>query len=432
MVPGSILHLLERIFKRNLNHKSLSFGGISVILSGDPAQLPPIMSQPIFIKKQKTVSGMRGYNLYVNIARFNTVILTAIKRSKNKQYTQLQNDIRNGIFTDEMINTINSRYKKGFSNLVSAPGLIPIVTISNVQIKKWYDANSMELSHKMISNGDEPPILLLADIYCKSCRRRGDVNVLKRKRNTRITLSADELQYLDTLPDTKFDNYPMGFFLYIGANCIIAKNIATEYQLANGTRGVVVGYEFPEGHHFKLCVYHGVTVRVAYIDNEITHVRAVYFKIDTTLRIIPPGQPSGLPDNTVALVRTLNHAVNEPIEMKCQNSLYEKVWMNISQIPLRTADMLTPYSVQGSQFDRYIIEDFRVDSFYQVISRGTNGLESISLEKRITREFADKVMQHDLFRSEITRLEEFHAETKLRLEANYLDVSSYDRLKHTT
>ena len=106
--------------------------------------------------------------------------------------------------------------------------------------------------------------------------------------------------------------------------------------------------------------------------------------------------------------------------------------MNISQIPLRTADMLTPYSVQGSQFDRYIIEDFRVDSFYQVISRGTNGLESISLEKRITREFADKVMQHDLFRSEINRLEEFHAETKLRLEANYLDVSSYDRLKHTT
>ena len=245
MVPGSILHRLERHFKRNLNQRSLSFGGISVILSGDPAQLPPIMSQPIFTKKQKTVSGMRGYNLYNNIAKFNTVILTVIKRSKNKQYMQLQNDIRNGIFTDEMIRTINSRYKKDFSNRESAPGLIPIVTISNVQIKKWYDANSMELSNKMISNGDEPPILLLADIHCKSCRRRGDVNVLKRKRNTRITLSANELQYLDTLQDTKFDNYPMGFYLYIGANCIIAKNMATEYQLANGTRGVAVGYEFP-------------------------------------------------------------------------------------------------------------------------------------------------------------------------------------------
>ena len=111
--------------------------------------------------------------------------------------------------------TINSRYKKGFSNRESASGLIPIVTISNLQIKKWYDAYSMELSNKMISNGDEPPILLLADIQCKSCRRRGDVNVLKRKRNARITLSADELQYLDSLPDTKFDIYPMGFFLYI-------------------------------------------------------------------------------------------------------------------------------------------------------------------------------------------------------------------------
>ena len=90
MVPGPILHLLERIFKRNFNHRSLSFGGISVILSGDPAQLPPIMSQPIYIKKQKTVNGMRGYNLYVNKAKFNTVVLTVIKRSKNKKHMQLQ------------------------------------------------------------------------------------------------------------------------------------------------------------------------------------------------------------------------------------------------------------------------------------------------------------------------------------------------------
>ena len=138
------------------------------------------------------------------------------------------------------------------------------------------------------------------------------------------------------------------------ANCIIAKNIGTKYQLANGTRGVVVGYKFPEGHYFKLRVYHGVTVRVAYVGDDVARVRAIFFKVTCPLRRIPPGQPEGLPDNTVALVRTLNHPVDKPVQLQCENSLYKSVWVSISQVPLRTADMLTPYSVQGSQFDRYV------------------------------------------------------------------------------
>ena len=428
MASAPTLSALEEIFRKNMNQRSLEFGGISVALCGDPAQLPPIMNKVIYMPDQRSISGLRGFKLYCNMARFNTVILNVIKRSQDSEYTKLQSDIRNGVFSDEMIDTLNTRVMSDFSNDVNSAGLVPVITNLNVKIKKWYDSNTKALSNMMLSNGDEPPILLLADLHCKSCLRKGDVDPLKRKCNPRIILTAEEMEYVDSLPDTTFDNYPMAFYLYIGANCIIAKNIATKYQLANGTRGVVVGYEFPRDHYFKLQVYHGVTVRVAYVGENPTHVRAVFFKVSCPLRHIPPGQPKGLPNNTVALVRTINHPVEKPVRLQCENSVYKSLWVNISQVPLRTADMLTPYSVQGSQFDRYVIKDFDVKSFYQVISRGKNGLESIRLEKPITRKFADSVIKNDTFRKEIERLEQFHVETKNRVDFNIRDISSFDRI----
>ena len=419
MASAPTLSALELAFRRNMNQRTLEFGGISVFLIGDPAQLPPIMNKVLYMPNQTSISGLRGYRLYCNMARFNTVILKVIKRSQDSQYIDLQTNIRNGVFTDDMINLINSRVESEFTSDSKVKGLVPIITNRNTKIKKWYDTNTKALSNLMISCGDEPPILLLADIHCKSCLRKGDVTPLKRKINPRIFLNAEEMTYIDSLPDTTFDNYPMGFFLYIGANCIISKNIGTMYQLANGTRGVVVGYEFPEDHYFKLRVYHGITVRVAYVGAEVSHVRAIFFKVTCPLRRIPPGQPQGLPDNTVALVRTLNHPVDKPVQLQCANSLYKSVWVSISQVPLRTADMLTPYSV---------IKDYDVNSFYQVISRGKNGLGSIRLEKRITKKFAESVIKKDTFRKEIQRLEEYHVETKSRVDDNIRDLSSFDRI----
>ena len=428
MAPGPTLSALEEIFRRNMNQRTLEFGGISVMLCGDPAQLPPIMNKVIYNPNQRSISGIRGFKLYCNMARFNTVILNVIKRSQNSEYTKLQSDIRSGVFSDTMIDLINTRVMSDFTNDVNNTGLVPIITNLNVKIKKWYDSNTKALSNMMISNGDDPPILLLADLHCKSCLCKGNVNPLKRKKNPRIVLTNEEMEYIDSLPDTTFDNYPMAFYLYIGANCIIAKNIATKYQLANGTRGVVVGYEFPQNHYFKFHIYHGITVRVAYVGDKPTHVRAIFFKVSCPLRHIPPGQPEGLPSNTVAIIRTLNHPVDKPVQLQCKNSLYKSLWVSISQVPLRTADMLTPYSVQGSQFDRYVIKDYDVKSFYQVISRGKNGLDSIRLEKPITRMFADRVIKNDTFRKEIQRLEEFHVETKNRVDANIRDISSFDRM----
>ena len=129
------------------------------------------------------------------------------------------------------------------------------------------------------------------------------------------------------------------------------------------------------------------------------------------LKNIPSGQPD-LPPNTIAFVRR-RHRVKEPIQLNRSISLRSSVRITITQIPLRTGEILTPYALQGSQFNQYTINDFDCVSFYQLISRGKNGLKSIRMEKKIDRTFANRVIKStEVFREELNRLRSLHERTK--------------------
>ena len=411
MVPGRLLERLNRVLKSKSNHKNSYFGRISVIALGDPAQLPPIKNPYIFIQGQKGMND-QGHKLYMMLTDYNTVILEKIQRTKNSTYIELQENIRNGIFTDKMIENINSRYMGTFPEEVQNDEFHTTVTRTNKNVKKMYEKRAMALSRSMELNGEEPPILLLADIECFACAMKERKNKRKRKRSSSIVLTAEEMTYLDSLNDKIFDNYPMAFFLYIGAQCMITENICTQYQLANGTRGVIVGYQFSDNTTFKKEIYHGIPVRIPIVNGQMSHVRAIYLKITSyQLKQLPPGQPPNLPPNTLAIVRR-KHRVQNPIKLNNSNSNKTNLYVNITQIPLRTAEILTPYSIQGSQFTHYTIHDFDVKSFYQLISRGKYGLQSIRLEKKITREFADKVTKNLPFQDEINRLRSLHKFTE--------------------
>ena len=144
----------------------------------------------------------------------------------------------------------------------------------------------------------------------------------------------------------------------------------------------------------------------------------VYFKVTSyPLTVKPPGQPHGFGPNVVCIPRrkhTVNKSVSLPRSAVISNRL--SVGIDITQIPIRTADVLTEYNSQGSQYDQYVIWNLQPKSFYQVISRGKNGLKSINLKQKITREFADKVIARTAFNEEIERLKQFHDETKTRLQ----------------
>ena len=54
MAAGNYLERLNKKFiKDSPCHRNLYFGGISVIVCGDPAQLPPVKKKMVFIKGQR-------------------------------------------------------------------------------------------------------------------------------------------------------------------------------------------------------------------------------------------------------------------------------------------------------------------------------------------------------------------------------------------
>ena len=426
MLGGRDLSNLEILFKRNCPHHNLLFGGVSVVLIGDPAQLPPIGQKCLYDSHQRTDDGKRGHDLYNLVADANTVILNINKRSADGAYISMQTDIRNGKFTDESIRVLN---RLSFSSKFNKNEYTPIVTTSNANLKLLYEQKATLIANYMTRAGLELPILLLADLKSAVSRtQNNDTSQCpldsrrnrKRKRPSNkkpAPLTSDELRYLDRLPDTCFDNIPVAFFLYLGAPAMISINLGVKYQLANGTMGEIIGWQFPNGTTFENSFYHGVPVRIPLLNGLPVHIEAIFFKVTSYKLVhIPPGQPLNLPPNTICIPR-LNHTINKPIPLPQTDlqSSRSSVGVQIDQIPVRTAEILTHYNVQGSQYDQYLIWDLHAKSFYQTFSRGKRGLSSIKFRSKITREFADKVIARTSINDEIKRLQPLHDHTKSRL-----------------
>lgn len=87
-------------------------------------------------------------------------------------------------------------------------------------------------------------------------------------------LSNRERMYLDTLPDSALNRTLIAFFLYHGANVLVTQNFGVRYGVANGTRGIIVGWQFPLNTTFfnDFC-YHGVSAPVECMYVHVTNVR---------------------------------------------------------------------------------------------------------------------------------------------------------------
>jgi hypothetical protein len=117
------------------------------------------------------------------------------------------------------------------------------IVTSNATRQILYEAHMATLSDTFNQQGKERPIIHIAQIstYSNQAKRRKHVAPLQQIERT----------YLDTLPDSHFDRMPIAFFLYRGANVLITQNIGVPYGLANGTRGIVLAWQFPTGTTFR-------------------------------------------------------------------------------------------------------------------------------------------------------------------------------------
>jgi hypothetical protein len=82
--------------------------------------------------------------------------------------------------------------------------------------------------------------------------------------------------------------------------------------------------------------------------------------------------------------------MREPVKIPILGGSQIEVKLKITQIPLRQAQVLTCYAIQGNQYKKYIIAELDPSTFYIMFSRGSEGLESLSLRHSITEKFAKK------------------------------------------
>ena len=86
---------INRRCKEATGHNTLPFGGISIILVGDIAQLPPITDQVIYHKKSKSDLALEGYCVY---CKFDTVVKFEVNErargSSNDQHLFRQLQVR--------------------------------------------------------------------------------------------------------------------------------------------------------------------------------------------------------------------------------------------------------------------------------------------------------------------------------------------------
>jgi hypothetical protein len=344
----------------------------------------------------------------------------------------MQEQVRKGEFTDELMKRINSRVGAAFPTPADGEDLnndefSPTVAVRNRTIKRLYDAHSAITSDKLAAAGQARPILLLAQVQSATPTKK-DYSDQKKKseryvrRKQPAFLTRKESDYLDTLHDKTFDNIPMASYLYVGAWVLVSCNLGVRRKLANGTRGQVVNWQFPEGTTFELRTYHGVKVRCP-VDSfgRPVHVDCVYVKIPgRDLNVTTPYQPANLPADVVCIPRIQHVCANAvPLPPKLVRSNRSSVGVKITQVPLRTAQFLSHYAIQGQQFPTYDIHEMTPRAFYILFSRGKNGLSSLRLREPLTRRFCNDAAPPAATVAEMDRLQRLHEETKIRFEETH-------------
>ena len=192
------LEHLARMIRRNNKH----FGGIQIILSGDFLQLPPVSNDKFCFESQSWK--------YID----KTFYFDEILRQNNNILQEVLNKIRLGIVDNKVKELLDSCIDK---NLIHEDNIIPTLLFSVKN--KVIEYNNKELK-KLIDNGKEYHEYNATYEFNKL---NIDTNIYKDLINKQYYIE-DKLK------------------LSIDSQVMLTINIP-EYNLANGSKGIVIGFD---------------------------------------------------------------------------------------------------------------------------------------------------------------------------------------------
>lgn len=200
------------------------FGGISVLLFGDIAQLSPVGDKVLYHLKPKTEKQTQGYLMY---NQFNKVVnLTVNQRVKgnNKEqsnFRALLNKARNGDLTEADWHTLLLKTPQNVSNIQEFEK-------SSIKLS-YFKEKVAELNMIKLKALNEPIAIVKA-----------------RHSNGAHNLSSDDVGGLEPV-----------IYLARGARVMLTMNIWTEVGLCNGALGTLVHFVYANGQQppcLPICV----------------------------------------------------------------------------------------------------------------------------------------------------------------------------------
>ena len=213
MLGQTMLGWIDRRCRQATGISDEVFGGLSIILFGDPAQLPPVADKPLYHSKPTSSVGEQGHLSYL---MFTNVIKLAVNQrvvGTNPEQTQFRDllmRLRTGDCTEQDWKLLLTRQPTNASNL-----------------SEFKDATWLYFSNEEVANYNCDKLSALQQpIACINARHSSD---FAKK------ASPDEMAGLEPC-----------IFLAKGACVMLTMNLWTDVGLCNGATGIVIDFIYAD------------------------------------------------------------------------------------------------------------------------------------------------------------------------------------------
>lgn len=361
---------------------TIPFGGLCVLLLGDFHQFPPVANtaNELYNPSPETLICRRGRDLFL---QFDIVIkLEEQMRMQDAGWTAILQRSRDGECTDEDVTEIR---KLVLTN--------PECEIPDFSLPPWDDAILVTPRNSVRTHWNERKVLDFSQKTKRTC-----YVVYASDTSDGETLTKEQRLAIAHLNLNKMNRLPNKIELVVGMKAMVLENVATDADLANGTRGTVVDIildprEDVTTHDTNPVILQFPPAAILF---------APYCNRGTQLR--------GLPKGTVPLF---------PSRRKFRLGGKKGTSVERNQFPLTPAYAFTDFKSQGQTIENVIVDLAKTPSAalnafnaYVTLSR-SRGRKTI----RLLRDFDNKLFT-------------VHPDEQLRLEDERLTLSAHATLQH--